>query len=220
MGEDDVGTSSKREVRRLISQIYRVGGRDEDGNYIFSDQDFDAYLAAAKQYIKPEHYGVFELTARAVRAGVLDSQTAANRLAAYYAPATTGETIVDVLLDLAPGISQVKTAIEAAEALERARDAAAHGDESAYNAAIGDAALAIAALILPGAGPATRKLARALGQELHHVIPRYLGGRWSGPLLPLTAHEHREGANALHQLMQSFLREKIPGSGVQLGALG
>lgn len=208
MGEDDAGTSSKREIRRLISRIYRVGGRDEDGNYVLSDQHVDAYLSAAKQYIKPEHYAIFELTARAVRAGALDSQTAAMRLAAYYAPATTGETILDVLLDLAPGVGQVKTAIEAAEALERARDAAAHGDEIAYNAAIGDAALAIGALILPGAGPAARKLARALGQELHHLIPHYLGGRWSGPLLPLTALEHREGANAIHQLMQQFFAKE------------
>ena len=211
MGEDDVGTSSKREVRRLISRIYRVGGRDEDGKHVLGDQDFDAYLAAAQQYIKPEHFAVFELTARAVRVGILDSQTAATRLAAYYAPASTGETIVDVLLDLAPGIGQAKAAAEAAEAIERARDAARYGDESAYNAAIGEAALAILALIMPGVGSGAQKVAaKALSHELHHIVPRYLGGRRSGPLLPLTPEEHREGANAIHQLMQAFFAKHYP----------
>jgi hypothetical protein len=207
----DAGTSSKREIRRLISRIYRAGGRGEDGNHSLGDREFDSYLAAAKQFIKPQHFAVFELTARAVRAGVLDSQTAATRLADYYAPATTGETILDVLLDFAPGVSNAKAAAEAAEALERARDAAAYGDEAAYNAAIGGAALAIGALIIPGAGAgAKRLLAKAFGQELHHLIPRYLGGRRSGPLLPLTPEEHREGANAIHQLMQEFFAKEHP----------
>jgi hypothetical protein len=203
----DAGVSRKREVRWLISRLYRVGARDEGGRYKLGDEDFDRYLDAAREHIKPEHYAVFELTARAVRAGALDWQTAATRLGAYYAPETTGEAVVDFVLDLAPIVGQVKAAKELHGALEDAVDAAAYGDARAHDAALGAAAMAMAMLIMPGApGRVLKTVAKGLKQELHHLVPIYLGGVKDGPLLALSRAEHRGAAASLHAKMQEFFR--------------
>lgn len=207
----DAGTDRKREVRRLISRLYRVGAEDVDGNTRLSDGDFEQYLATAREHIKPEHYAVFELTARAVRAGALEWHTAAARLAAYYAPETIGEGVVDILLDLTPIVGQAKAAKDAYEAIEDAADAARFGDARAHREAIAKAAFAMAALLMPGVGSsALRAAQRALGKELHHLIPIYLGGIRNGPLLSLAAHEHRAARDSLHAKMQKYFREHQP----------
>jgi hypothetical protein len=208
MASVDVGVNRKREVRWLISRLYRVAAQGDDGRYKLSDKSFDAYLAAGKQHIKPEHYAVFELTARAVRGGALDGHMAATRLAAYYAPETTGEAVVDFLLDLAPIVGQVKAAKELHGALDDAVDAASYGDARAHDEALTNAAVAIAALIMPGAGSGALKAAAKLfKKELHHLVPIYLGGLRNGPLLPLPAADHRLGASSLHGAMREFFRQ-------------
>jgi hypothetical protein len=108
MGETDVGLDRKREIRFLISRLYRVGARDAEGRHRLSDDAFQQFVAAAKEHIRPEHSAIFEFTARAVRAGFLDRHTAATRLAAYYAPGTTGEKIVDFILDFTPARDRSK----------------------------------------------------------------------------------------------------------------
>ena len=204
----DVGVSRKREVRWLISRLYRVGAQNEEGQYRLGDEDFDHYLAAAREHIKPEHYAVFELTARAVRAGALDWQTAATRLASYYAPETTGEAVVDFLLDLVPIVGQVKAAKELHGHIEDAVDAAAYGDARAHEAALGAAAMAMAMLIMPGApGRVLKVIAKRLKPELHHLVPIYLGGIENGPRLLMSRAEHRAGAASLHSKMREFFRE-------------
>jgi hypothetical protein len=203
----DPGRNRKREVRWLISRLYRVSAQDGDGRDRLSDEDFERYVATAKEHIKPEHFAVFELTARAVRAGALGWHTAATRLAAYFVPETTGESVVDLLLDLTPIIGELKTAKEAHAALEDAIDAANYGDERAYNAAMNRAALAMATLFMPGMSrAAVRATARLLSKELHHVIPFYMGGIKEGPLLPLAKAEHRAAAHSLHRKMQEFFK--------------
>lgn len=208
MRETDVGIDRKREVRFLISRLYRVGAQDEAGNHRLSDTDFDAYLARAKEHLEPEHYAIFELTARAVRAGALDWHTAATRLAAYYAPETTGEAVVDFLLDLTPIVGNLKAAKELHSALENAVDAAAYGDARAHDDALTAAALAMAGLIMPATvGKAALKAtARLLKQELHHLVPFYLGGIKDGPLMALSRAEHRGAMESLHTKMQDFFR--------------
>jgi peptidoglycan hydrolase-like protein with peptidoglycan-binding domain len=209
--ENDPGVNREREVRWLISRLYRVAAQDDQGTDRLSDEDFERYIAVAKEHIKPEHLAVFELTARAVRAGVLDWHTAATRLTAYFVPETTGESVVDLLLDLTPIVGQLKGAKEAHSALEDAVDAANYGDERAYNEAIAKAALAMAGLIMPGAGKAALKaLAKLLGKELHHVIPFYLGGIADGPLLPLDKLAHRQAATSLHRRMQAYFKQYHP----------
>jgi hypothetical protein len=108
MGETDVGLDRKREIRFLISRLYRVGARDAEGRHRLSGDAFQQFVAAAKEHIRPEHSAIFEFTARAVRAGFLDRHTAATRLAAYYAPGTTGEKIVDFILDFTPARDRSK----------------------------------------------------------------------------------------------------------------
>ena len=204
----DVGVSRKREVRWLISRLYRVGAQDEDGRFKLGDEDFERYLAAAREHIKPEYYAVFELTARAVRTGALDWHTAATRLAAYYAPETTGEAVVDFLLDLTPVVGQAKAAKELHGALEDAVDAATYGDARAHDAALTAAALAMATLIMPGApGRVLKAFAKSLKPELHHLVPLYLGGIENGPRLLMSRAEHRAGVASLHSKMREFFRE-------------
>jgi hypothetical protein len=208
----DVGIDRKREVRWLISRLYRVGAEDSKGQPRLTDEEFDSYLAVAKEHIKPEHYPVFELTARSVRAGALDWHTAATRLAAYFAPETSGEAFVDFVLDLVPIVGQAKAAKELHGHLEDAADAANFGDARAHDEALTKAALAMVALILPGAGAGAAKVAaRLLKKELHHLIPYYLGGLKDGPLLPLARSEHRGAAISLHSKMQQFFKSYDPG---------
>lgn len=208
----DVGVDRKREVRWLISRLYRVGAEDSEGQPRLTDEEYDAYLAVAKENIKPEHYPVFELTARAVRAGALDWHTAATRLIAYFAPETTGEAFVDFALDLVPIIGQVKAAKELHGHLEDAVDAARFGDARAHDEALTKAAVAMAALIMPGAGTGALKAAvKLLKKEFHHLIPYYLGGLKDGPLLPLAQSEHRGAAISLHSKMQQFFKSHDPG---------
>jgi len=208
----DVGIDRKREVRWLVSRLYRVGAEDGEGQPRLTDNEFDSYLAAAKEHIRPEHYPVFELTARAVRAGALDWHTAATRLTAYFAPETTGEAFVDFVIDLLPIVGQAKAAKELHGHLEDATDAARFGDARAHDEALTKAAVAMAALIMPGAGAgAAKAAARLLKKELHHLIPYYLGGLKDGPLLPLARSEHRAAAQSLHSKMQQFFKIHNPG---------
>jgi hypothetical protein len=204
----DVGVDRKREVRWLISRLYRAGAEDGEGRPRLTDDEFDSYLAVAKEHIKPEHYPVFELTARAVRAGALDWHTAATRLTAYFAPETSGEAFVDFVLDLVPIVGQAKAAKELHGHLEDAADAANYGDARAHDEALTKAAIAMAALIMPGAGSAALKAAaKLLKKELHHLVPIYLGGAKNAPLLPMSTAEHRNGAVSLHSAMRDFFRQ-------------
>ncbi len=72
MGETDAGIDRNREIRFLISRLYRAGARDAVGRHRLSDEAFEEYVTAAKGHIRPEHSAIFELTARAVRIGALD----------------------------------------------------------------------------------------------------------------------------------------------------
>jgi len=155
-----------------------------------------------------KHYPVFELTARAVRARALDWHTAATRLTAYFAPETSGEAFVDFVLDLLPIVGQVKAAKELHGHLEDAADAASYGDARAHDEALTNAAIAMAALIMPGAGSgALKAAAKLLKKELHHLVPIYLGGVKDGPLLALSSSKHRGAAESLHAKLQQFFRE-------------
>ncbi len=204
----DGGVNRKREMRWIISRLYRVAAEDGEGRPRLSDQEFDDYLALAKEHIKPEHYHIFELTARAVRAGALDWHTAATRLTAYFAPESTGEAAIDFILDLVPIVGQAKAAKELHGHLEDALDAARYGDARAHDEALTKAALAMAALIMPGLGSgALKAAAKLLKQELHHIVPIYLGGVRNGPLLPMAPSDHRGGSASLHGAMRQFFRE-------------
>lgn len=208
MAPVDVGVSRKREVRRLISRFYRVGAEDGEGQPRLTDQEFETYLAVARGHIKPEHYPVFELTARAVRARALDWQTAATRLTAFFVPESSGEAFADFFLDVIPIVSQAKAAKELHGHLEDAADAANFGDARAHDEALTKAAIAMVGLILPGAGArAAKAAAQLLKKELHHLVPIYLGGLRNGPLLPLPAADHRLGAASLHSAMREFFRQ-------------
>jgi hypothetical protein len=204
----DVGIDRKREVRWLISRLYRVGAEDREGRPRLTDEEFDTYLAVAKDHIKPEHYPVFELTARAVRARALDWHTAATRLTAYFVPETSGEAFVDFFLDLIPIVGRAKAAKELHGHLEAAADAAAYGDARAHDEALTKAEVAMVAVIMPGAGSgAVKAAAKLLKKELHHLVPIYLGGMRNGPLLPISASEHRLAADSLHGAMRDFFRK-------------
>ncbi len=208
----DLGVSRKTEVRYLFSRLYRVGAVDEQGRHRLSDEDFAKYLEVAGEHIKPEHFAVFEMTARAVRARVLDWHTAATRLAMYYAPQSTGEQAVDLVLDLTPLVGQVKAAREAVEAIQDAIDADAYGDDKARDLAIGRAAAALGVLAAPGALAGVARLLRPyayyLQTQLHHLIPLYLGGDKSGPTVALTAFVHQL---VLHRRMRRYFDEVEPG---------
>ncbi len=204
----DVGIDRKREVRWLISRLYRVGAENNEGQPRLADKEFESYLAVAKEHINPEHYPVFELTARAVRARALDWQTAATRLTAYFVPESGGEAFADFFLDLIPIVGQAKAAKELHGHIEDAADAAAYGDARAHDEALTKAAVAMAAIILPGAGSgALKAAAKLLKKELHHLVPIYLGGVKNGPLLPISASEHRLGEESLHGAMREFFRQ-------------
>lgn len=204
----DVGVDRKREVRSLISRLYRVGAEDSEGRPRLTDEEFDSYLAAAKEHIRPEHYPVSELTARAVRARALDWHTAATRLTAYFVPESSGEAFVGFFLDLIPVIGQAKAAKEVHGHLADAADAAAYGDARAHDEALTKAAIAMVAVIMPGAGSgALKAAAKLLKKELHHLVPIYLGGIKNGPLLPISASEHRLATDSLHGAMREFHRK-------------
>ncbi len=204
MSEPDVGIDRKREVRFLISRLYRAGARDEGGRHRLGDEAFERYIAAAKEHIKPEHFAIFELTARAVRAGALDWHVAATRLAAYYAPGTTGEKIVDFILDFTPVAGQVKAVKELVEAVQDAIDAKNYGDEKAFGLALTKAGGASAAIAIPGA---LAGVSRLLRKELHHLFPLYLGGGADGPTVPMTAFWHRLWTESVHSKMNRYFRE-------------
>ncbi len=207
MGETDAGIDRKREIRFLISRLYRVGARDADGRPRLSDDAFERYVAAAKEHIRPEHSAIFEFTARAVRAGVLDWHTAATRLAAYYAPGTTGEKIVDFILDFTPVAGQVKAVRELVEAVQDAIDAREYGDQKAFDVALGKATGAAAAIAIPGALAGASHLLR---KEAHHLVALYLGGRPDGPTVTLSAFWHRIRGDSVHAKMRRYFSEHYP----------
>lgn len=155
------------------------------------------YIASAADHIQPEYAPIFELTARAVRAGALEWHVAATRLAAYYAPRKSGEGVIDFILDLTPVVGQIKAVKELVEGVQDAIDARAYGDQRAFDSAIEKAAGAGISLLggvgIAGAG------ARQLARELHHIIPLYLGGFQNSPTIELSRFLHR----TLHRRMQA-----------------
>lgn len=207
-GEFDTGIDRRREIRFLISRLYRAGAVDAGGRLRLSDEDLERYLVSAADHIKSEHYPIFEITARAVRAGVVDWHVAATRLAAYYAPQGGGEKIIDFILDLTPVIGQVKAAKELVEGIQDAIDAQAYGDEKAFENALAKATGAAAAIALPGAAAGAARLFR---KEAHHIVALYLGGRADGPTLPIPAFWHRISGSSVHAKMNRYFGEHFPG---------
>jgi hypothetical protein len=204
----DNGVDHAREIRNLISHLYRIGSKGEHENYRLSEEQVAAYIAEAARHIRPQYLPEFEMTVRAVRAGLVDWNMAAARLAAYFAPDGTTETLVNTLLDLAPFVGQVKSIAEAVSALDAARAAAAFGDMEAARYFLTQAGGALAGSIPGPAGAAARKAAAQVARaiENHHVFPRYLGGRKDWLTVPLTRADHQE----LHRLMQSFMKANYP----------
>lgn len=196
-------------VRDLLSRFYRLGARGEDGKPSLSDDDYKKFLDAAQEHVSERHFPIFELTARAVREGLIAWQVAAERLTKYFAPESTGNVIADTLLDLAPLVGQVKAAGEIYELLEKARDAAALGDKGTARRFAEQAALAAAGLVpFGGFGAIAKAGAKNFAKEIehyHHVFPRYLGRGWrEGVYLPSSHHID------LHSQLRQFFSNRYP----------
>ncbi len=198
------GIDRARAVRGLIDVMYRIAP-DDDGVHRMPDKEFQAYLEAAREHIKIEYFPIFEMTARAVRAGVLDSGTASTKLTDYLAPFTTTENFIGLVADMAPIVGTIKGAAALHEALRKIVDAEKYGNTKARDAAVEDAATELVLLAFPGmAAIAARKLVRTTNK--HHMIFKYLGGIQRQKLLVLDRWQHED----LHSHAQAYFRVHFP----------
>jgi hypothetical protein len=185
---------------------------------LMSDDEVAAYIEEARKYIRPEHQDIFEITVLAVRSGMIPWWRALERLREYYAAESTGETILDGILDVLPIVSQVKGAIEIGEALDSLRIALDEGDEAGAAKFATEAVLLIAGLVpFLKAGkfakhvPGLEKLKDILGDfaggklpfheflqkwnknwklQGHHSFPIFLGGARREGIAKLRASVH------------------------------
>ena len=223
-------TSPLRELRKLIGGIRSVAAFKGDGTPVMSNQDVTAYLDEARKYIRPEYQDIFEITVLAVRAGMIPWWRAHERLREYFAPESTGEALLDGILDFVPIVGQVKGAIEAGEALDGLRIALDEGDQDGAAKFAADAALLIAGLVpilkvgkfakrVPGLEKLKDVLGEFAGGRLpfheflekwnrnwklhgHHSFPIFLGGAKDNGIASLRAGVHQD----LHRELSAFLR--------------
>jgi hypothetical protein len=195
-----------------------------------SDDEVVAYIEEARKYVRPEYQDIFEITVFAVRAGMIPWWQAQERLREYFAPESTGEAILDGILDVLPVVSQVKGAIEIGEALDGLRIALDEGDEPGAIKFAADTTLLLAGLIpilkvgkfakhVPGLEKLKDILGEFAGGRLpfhrflerwnrewklngHHSFPMFLGGAKKQNLAELRARVHHD----LHRELNAFLR--------------
>jgi hypothetical protein len=230
-------TSPLRELRKLIGRIRSVSAFKDGGAPLMSDDKVVAYVEEARKYIRPEYQDIFEITVLAVRTGMIPWWRAQERLREYFAPESTGEAILDGILDFLPVVGQVKGTIEIGEALDGLRIALDESDEAGAVKFAADAALLLAGLIpILKAGkfakhiPGLEKLKDVLGEFAggrlpfhkfleqwnkdwkihgHHSFPIFLGGMKKEGVAELRVGVHRD----LHKELNALLRGIVDAEG-------
>jgi hypothetical protein len=168
--------SPLRKLRKLIGRVRSVSAFKDGGEPLMSDDEVVAYIEEARKYIRPEYQDILEITVLAVRSGMIPWWRAQERLREYFAPESTGEAILDGILDFTPIVGQVKGAIEIGDALDGLRIAVNERDEAGAVKFAAEAALLIAGLL-----PILKvgKFAKHIPglEKLKDILGEFAGGR-------------------------------------------